>query len=158
LYRPRSCCIPCRLRELGRVDVCHFVLFGGAGPGDGLPHGEFVVVPDLDLIFGGIAPDEDLPLVEIDGIAGHVRPEDRPHALPLPHVPQVDHRVPTSGNYGVVVDELHRKDAVGVPAVVPLCAPQVRGHALRVCVEGGLLSSYILTWASRPAVAKCCPL
>ena len=64
------------LREGGSIDVGNFVLLVIVAPSDPLTHGEFVVVPYLNLVLCRITPYQNFALIVIDRVACDVWTED----------------------------------------------------------------------------------
>ena len=127
------------LRKGSSIDVGNFVLLVIVAPSDSLPHGELVVVPYLDLILCSITSYQNFAIIVIDRIACDVGTKDRSHAFTLPHVPEMDHGVPTTRNDCVLIDEFEREDAVGMPPIVPLRTFQISRYTLIIYLDPWVL-------------------
>jgi hypothetical protein len=86
-----------------RIDIgCNIDILG---PINALDLGAFVEIPDLNLVFGWIAPSEDASILEIQWLPWDVGPIEVLDTFALPCVPDVDHWVPTTGDQGGLVNE-----------------------------------------------------
>ena len=126
------CCVSEFIPETWGVDVCHFLLIFRRCPGYSLLQGEFVVIPDLQLVLGRVATDQQLSIVEINRISSHMQPKNSVDWFTLPDVPQMKDGIPSSWYYCVVVNEFYWKNPVGMSSVVPFCASQIRTYTFCV--------------------------
>lgn len=122
------CCVSENLPETWGIDICHFLLILSWRPGYSFLQGKFVVVPNLQLVLGRIATNQQLSIVEINRISSHMQPKNSINWFALPDVPQMKNGVPSSWYYCVVIYKFYRKNSVRMPSVVPLCASQICTH------------------------------
>jgi hypothetical protein len=124
--RLRLCCfylyfyIEWEIPEAAGIDIGDFIFIFSGGPCYSLLLGKFIEIPDLDLIFRGIAAYQELSIMVIDRIASNMHAKDRFNRLSLSDIPEVEDRVPSAWDDSIVIDKLNWKDAVGVTSVIPL--------------------------------------
>jgi len=125
--------------EAARINICYFWLIISRVPGYTLPQCKFVEIPYLNLIFGSVTANKQLPVVIVNWISCYVQAKDRFNWFSLADIPEMEYRVPTSRNYGVVINELNRENSVRMSSVVPLCASEICAYTFSIYFKLKLL-------------------